>query len=104
MTTTVPLQLLYLTYKRRNISRHRTRHITPFVFRSWDSHFSTLRLPLEFAGTYLTNGLPANASACVTGLDQASFVMGTGSSSPTYVMSLSRKISSLDLTYCCRPS
>lgn len=37
-------------------------------------------LPLQFAGTYLMNGLPANASACVTGFDQASFVMGTSSS------------------------
>jgi len=37
-------------------------------------------LPLQFAGTYLTNGLPGNTSACVTGFDQAGFVMGTSSS------------------------
>lgn len=37
-------------------------------------------LPLRLAGTYLTNGIPANTSACVTGFDQASFVMGTSSS------------------------
>jgi lysophospholipase len=37
-------------------------------------------LPLKFAGTYLTNGLPTNQSDCITGFDQASFVMGTSSS------------------------
>lgn len=30
----------------------------------------------NFSGTYLTNGLPVNPSACVTGLDQVGFVMG----------------------------
>ncbi|OJA08670.1 hypothetical protein AZE42_01184 [Rhizopogon vesiculosus] len=53
--------------------------ITPFEFGSWDPGLSAM-LPLQFAGTYLTNGLPANASACVTGFDRASFVMGTSSS------------------------
>lgn len=36
--------------------------------------------PLKFTGTHLTNGLPDNPSACVTGFDQASFVMGASSS------------------------
>ncbi|KAG1723798.1 phospholipase B [Suillus lakei] len=53
--------------------------ITPFEFGSWDPGLAAM-LPLEFAGTYLTNGLPADPSACVTGFDQASFVMGTSSS------------------------
>ncbi|KAG2150555.1 phospholipase B [Suillus clintonianus] len=53
--------------------------ITPFEFGSWDPGLSAM-LPMHFAGTYLTNGLPANPSACVTGFDQASFVMGTSSS------------------------
>ncbi|KAG2146011.1 phospholipase B [Suillus bovinus] len=53
--------------------------ITPFEFGSWDPSLSAM-LPLKFAGTYLADGLPANPSACVTGFDQASFVMGTSSS------------------------
>ncbi|KAG2119615.1 phospholipase B [Suillus discolor] len=53
--------------------------ITPFEFGSWDPSLSAM-LQLKFAGTYLTNGLPANPSACVAGFDQASFVMGTSSS------------------------
>ncbi|KAG0707370.1 phospholipase B [Suillus ampliporus] len=53
--------------------------ITPFEFGSWDPGLAAM-LPLEFAGTYLTNGLPANKSACVAGFDQASFIMGTSSS------------------------
>ncbi|KAG2343510.1 hypothetical protein BDR05DRAFT_301321 [Suillus weaverae] len=50
------------------------------------------------------SGLPANLPACVTGLDQVGFVMGTCSSSPMYVTLLSGNSSSLDLTYCCRQS
>ena len=37
-------------------------------------------LPLQFAGTYSTNGLPSNTLTCVTDFDQASFVMGISSS------------------------
>lgn len=53
--------------------------ITPFEFGSWDPGLAAMS-PLKFAGTHLTNGLPDNPSACVTGFDQASFVMGASSS------------------------
>lgn len=66
ITTTVPLNSTVY-------------EITPFEFGSWDPGLGSM-LPLKFAGTYLTNGLPANSSACITGFDQASFVMGTSSS------------------------
>ena len=35
---------------------------------------------VRFLGTHLVAGAPANASACVTGFDQASFMIGTVSS------------------------
>jgi hypothetical protein len=35
---------------------------------------------LTYAGTHLSNGKPANGSACVTGFDQAGFIMGTSAS------------------------
>lgn len=35
---------------------------------------------LTYAGTHLTNGKPDNGSACVTGFDQAGFIMGTSAS------------------------
>jgi len=66
ITTTVPLNSTVY-------------EITPFEFGSWDPDLAAM-LPLKFAGTYLTNGLPTNQSDCITGFDQASFVMGTSSS------------------------
>ena len=35
---------------------------------------------ITFAGTNLTNGKPDSGSSCVTGFDQAGFVMGTSAS------------------------
>lgn len=35
---------------------------------------------LTYVGTHLSNGKPANGSACVTGFDQAGFIMGTSAS------------------------
>ncbi len=35
---------------------------------------------LTYAGTHLSNGKPENGSACVTGFDQAGFVMGSSAS------------------------
>jgi lysophospholipase len=35
---------------------------------------------LTYAGTRLTNGQPPNKTACVTGFDQAGFIMGTSAS------------------------
>ena len=35
---------------------------------------------LTYAGTQLTDGEPASGSACITGFDQAGFIMGTSGS------------------------
>jgi len=35
---------------------------------------------LTYVGTHLLNGKPDNVTACVTGFDQAGFVIGTSSS------------------------
>lgn len=35
---------------------------------------------LTYAGTHFDNGKPPNDTACVTGFDQAGFVMGTSAS------------------------
>jgi lysophospholipase len=35
---------------------------------------------LSYAGTHLSNGRSVNGSSCVTGLDQAGFIMGTSAS------------------------
>ena len=35
---------------------------------------------LTYVGTHLLNGKPDNDTACVTGFDQAGFVIGTSSS------------------------
>ncbi|KAH7919355.1 phospholipase B [Leucogyrophana mollusca] len=53
--------------------------ITPFEFGSWDPNLSTM-IPTQFSGTRLTGGYPTNNTACVTGFDQASFIMGTSAS------------------------
>lgn len=46
---------------------------------SYDPNLSA-GMNLTYAGTHLTNGKPDNGSACVTGFDQAGFVMGTSAS------------------------
>ncbi|KIJ68152.1 hypothetical protein HYDPIDRAFT_173810 [Hydnomerulius pinastri MD-312] len=53
--------------------------MTPLEYGSWDPNLSAMA-PIAYAGTHLTNGLPTNPSACVTGFDQVGFVMGTSSS------------------------
>jgi lysophospholipase len=35
---------------------------------------------LSYAGTHLSSGRSINGSSCVTGLDQAGFIMGTSAS------------------------
>ncbi|KAI3618723.1 phospholipase b [Moniliophthora roreri] len=53
--------------------------ITPFELASYDPDLSA-GANITFAGTHLTNGKPANGSACVTGFDQVGFMMGTSAS------------------------
>ncbi|KAA1473978.1 phospholipase B [Dentipellis sp. KUC8613] len=53
--------------------------ITPMEFGSWDPNLSSM-MNISYVGTKLNNGQPANNTACVTGFDQASFMMGTSAS------------------------
>ncbi|KAJ7072397.1 phospholipase B [Mycena amicta] len=53
--------------------------ITPFEFASYDPNLSA-GMNLTYAGTHLTNGKSDNGSSCVTGFDQAGFIMGTSAS------------------------
>ncbi|KAJ8507916.1 hypothetical protein ONZ45_g9769 [Pleurotus djamor] len=53
--------------------------MTPLEFGSYDPNLSAM-MNLTYAGTHLTNGQPPNGSACVTGFDQAGFLMGTSAS------------------------
>ncbi|KAJ6472715.1 phospholipase B [Mycena vitilis] len=53
--------------------------ISPFEIASFDPNLSA-GMNLSYAGTHLTNGKPANGSACVKGFDQAGFMMGTSAS------------------------
>jgi len=48
-------------------------------FGSWDPQLSAM-VNITYAGTHLTNGQPANDTACTTFFDQTSFVMGTSAS------------------------
>ena len=50
--------------------------ITPLELASYDPSLSAGMNP-TFVGTQLTEGRPDNGTACVVGLDQAGFVMGT---------------------------
>ncbi|KIM83371.1 hypothetical protein PILCRDRAFT_819610 [Piloderma croceum F 1598] len=52
--------------------------MTPLEFGSYDPNLSAM-VNMTFAGTNLTNGNPDNGSSCVTGFDQAGFVMGASS-------------------------
>ncbi|KAK4700976.1 lysophospholipase, partial [Phenoliferia sp. Uapishka_3] len=49
---------------------------TPYTFGSFDPTLSAT-IPIEYAGTYANNGVPANSSACTTGFENAGFVIGT---------------------------
>ncbi|RDB16981.1 Lysophospholipase 1 [Hypsizygus marmoreus] len=53
--------------------------ISPLEFASYDPSLS-VGMNLTYAGTHLSNGKPENGSACVTGFDQAGFIMGTSAS------------------------
>ncbi|KAF7298251.1 Lysophospholipase [Mycena chlorophos] len=53
--------------------------ITPFEFGSFDPQLST-GMNLTYVGTHLNNGKSENGSSCVTGFDQAGFVMGSSAS------------------------
>ncbi|KAF9502000.1 phospholipase B [Pleurotus eryngii] len=53
--------------------------ITPLEFGSYDPNLSAM-VNITYAGTHLTNGIPVNGSSCVTGFDQAGFMMGTSAS------------------------
>lgn len=53
--------------------------ITPFELASYDPNLSA-GANLTYAGTHMTNGKPENGSSCVTGFDQAGFMMGTSAS------------------------
>ncbi|GAA5856232.1 hypothetical protein JCM8547_000832 [Rhodosporidiobolus lusitaniae] len=54
--------------------------ISPVSFGSFDPTLQA-RVPIEYAGTRLTNGQPANSSACVANLgDNAGFAMGSSAS------------------------
>jgi len=46
---------------------------------SWDPSLSAMA-NLTYVGTHLSNGKPDNNTGCVTGFDQAGFVIGTSSS------------------------
>jgi hypothetical protein len=45
---------------------------------SFDPELSAMT-NIAFLGTHLINGKPANDTACVTGFDQASFMIGSSS-------------------------
>ncbi|GAA5896529.1 uncharacterized protein JCM6883_006934 [Sporobolomyces salmoneus] len=49
---------------------------TPFTFGSYDSTLQAL-IPIEYTGTALSNGQPANSSSCVNAFENAGFVMGS---------------------------
>ncbi|KAJ7647403.1 phospholipase B [Roridomyces roridus] len=53
--------------------------ISPFEIASYDPNLSA-GMNLTYAGTHLTNGKADNGSACVTGFDQAGFIMGSSAS------------------------
>ncbi|KAH7108228.1 lysophospholipase catalytic domain-containing protein [Auriculariales sp. MPI-PUGE-AT-0066] len=51
----------------------------PFEFGSWDPDISAFT-DVSIIGSYLNQGEPRNSTSCVTGFDQAAFIMGTSSS------------------------
>ncbi|GAA5892136.1 hypothetical protein JCM6882_005704 [Rhodosporidiobolus microsporus] len=53
--------------------------ITPFSFGSFDPTLAA-RIAVEYMGTQLNNGAPANTSACVNNFENAGFVMGSSAS------------------------
>ncbi|PFH47334.1 hypothetical protein AMATHDRAFT_67917 [Amanita thiersii Skay4041] len=53
--------------------------ITPYELASFDPQLSA-GVNLSYSGTQLVDGNPLNISTCVTGFDQAGFIMGTSAS------------------------
>lgn len=53
--------------------------VSPFEMGSWDPSLSAM-VNLTHVGTHLSNGKPGNDTACVTGFDEAGFIIGTSSS------------------------
>ncbi|GAA6020201.1 hypothetical protein JCM10207_004367 [Rhodosporidiobolus poonsookiae] len=53
--------------------------ISPYTFGSFDPTLSA-RIPIEYLGTQLSNGSPANSSACVNYFENAGFMMGSSAS------------------------
>ncbi|KAF9782507.1 phospholipase B [Thelephora terrestris] len=53
--------------------------VSPFEMGSWDPNVSAM-VNLTYVGTHLSNGKPDNDTACVTGFDEAGFIIGTSSS------------------------
>ena len=53
--------------------------ITPAEFGSWDPNLSAM-VNITYVGTNFNNGTPPNDTGCVTGFDQAGFMMGTSAS------------------------
>src|SRR5260370_3454937 len=53
--------------------------MTPLEFGSWDPQLSGM-VNISYAGTHLTNGQPANSTACTTFFDQIGFIIGTSAS------------------------
>ncbi|KAM0755624.1 hypothetical protein T439DRAFT_308052 [Meredithblackwellia eburnea MCA 4105] len=49
---------------------------TPYTMGSFDPSLAA-RVPIEWAGSYLVNGVPINSTSCVSGYENAGFVIGT---------------------------
>ncbi|KAG6868104.1 hypothetical protein C0993_007514 [Termitomyces sp. T159_Od127] len=63
--------------------------ITPLELASYDPNLSA-GMNLTYAGTHLSNGMAVNGSACVTGFDQAGFIMGTSASLFNQILDFAR--------------
>ena len=82
--TNTPLEYIVYEVKRQSYSpayRLLTceQQITPLEFGSWDPALCAM-MNTSYAGTQLKQGNPDNSTACVTGFDEAGFVMGTSAS------------------------
>ncbi|KAG5716751.1 Lysophospholipase 3 [Termitomyces sp. T112] len=63
--------------------------ITPLELASYDPNLSA-GMNLSRAGTHLSNGKAVNGSACVTGFDQAGFIMGSSASLFNQILDFAR--------------
>jgi lysophospholipase len=85
LNTTNPLPLEPVVYEvsvavtmTSNSTKSLLLKMSPLEFGSYDPQLSAMA-NASYAGTSLLNGQPANGSSCVTGFDEAGFVMGTSS-------------------------